>query len=67
MTTVQDIYNERKDWHVVFAWWPRRLNDGTVVWLNVVKRRALPVSLEDYGGMVYEYDHAAARSEASGA
>jgi hypothetical protein len=56
--TFEELYNECKDWHVVFAWLPCRLKDGSVVWLNIVKRRATPVSLEDHGGMVYEYDHA---------
>lgn len=51
-------YHERKEWQTVFAWFPHKLTDGTVIWLDFVKRRATPVSLEDYGGMVYEYDHA---------
>jgi hypothetical protein len=52
----EDRYKERKNWHKVFAWLPCKLNDGTVIWLSSVMRRATPVSLEDYGGMVYEYD-----------
>jgi len=28
-----------KNWHPIFAWFPIRLRDGDVVWLQTVERR----------------------------
>ena len=53
-STFQQKYERHSRWHLWFAWLPVRVPAG-VAWLQHVQRRATPVSLEDHGGMVYEY------------
>lgn len=51
-----DKSKQRQDWQVVFAWMPKRLIDGSIVWLDIVKRR--PKNGCNIKNRQFEYDHA---------
>lgn len=52
--TARELYEIHRHWHAWFAWFPVPVAEG-MAWLQRVERRATDTSLEDYGGMVYEY------------
>ena len=62
--TSNEKYKElfAKDWHPWFAWHPVRLDSHTIVWLERVKRKAIPgktwdTQLKEYRYKVFwEYD-----------
>lgn len=53
--TYQQRVHRLMRWHRWFAWYPVRVCEGCLVWLQFVERRADSLSLEDHGGMVFAY------------
>jgi len=45
--------NNKKVWHLWFAWVPVRLDDGRIVWLELVERKYSYFAIP--GGEVYSH------------
>ena len=49
----QDKWRGCQDWHVWFAWYPVRIDDETVVWLQNLRRH---VRVNEDVGVVKQYE-----------
>lgn len=45
----------KKDWHRIFALWPRRVGQRQCIWLGYVERKGDYVGYEEYGGWFWKY------------